>query len=736
MHSRRYIPSIGRIAIGCGLVSLLIVPVSALAQSLPSAAPSSQSSSQSTGGQPDPSAGQIRFQLPTVTVTAQKEPEEVQKLPVSVTAVVSDWITNAGIRTVKEASIYAPNTYFLELSARKISNARFRGIGSSPANPGITTFIDGVPQLNANSSSIELTDVQQIEFVRGPQSALFGRNTLGGLVNITSTRPSLTGWTGNLSVPLGNHDEREVRGNFSGPLVADKLAMSVALGYGRRDGYTINDITGNDLDSRSASFGKGQLLWTPTREWEARFIVSGERARDGDYALNDLQALRRSPFHSARDFEGFTNRDLLSTTVLTRRTGTRLVLSTTTGFVNWKTRDLTDLDYSPISLIVRDNTERDFQFTQEVRLASSETAPMALSSNASLKWQSGVFLFTQDYEQQAINTFSPFILNTAIPFPVDEHSPEAELNDFGLGVYGQGTVTINDRLDLVAGARVDYENKEALLDTFFSPPIGAPTVSVTAEESFSNVSPQFAVAYRLEPERMLYATAARGFKAGGFNPVSPPGSEAYGEEHTWHFEGGAKTSLANGRVSANAAAFYIDWEDLQLNVPIPPAQFFITNIGAASSSGVEVEVSARATASLDLFGAFGYTRARFKDGSTSGGLDVSGNKLPNTPEFTTTIGGQYSHAIGQSVIYGRAELVAYGAFEYDDANTEGQGAYSLTNLRVGVRNKLLFVEGWMRNAFDTRYIPIAFPYGSLAPSGFVGEMGAPRTFGIKAGVTF
>ena len=144
----------------------------------------------------------LRFKMPTVTVTAQKEPEDSQKVPVSVTAVTRDTIDAAGIQLVSEAAIFAPNTFFTEWTARKLSNARFRGIGSSPNNPGITTYIDGVPQLNANSSSIELLDVDQIEFVRGPQSALFGRNTLGGLVNVTSSRPSLTGWTGAVSAAV------------------------------------------------------------------------------------------------------------------------------------------------------------------------------------------------------------------------------------------------------------------------------------------------------------------------------------------------------------------------------------------------------------------------------------------------------------------------------------------------------------------------------------------------------
>src|SRR5215212_3666786 len=155
---------------------------------------------------------------PPVTVTAQKEPADPQSLPVSVTVVPLESLWNGGMTTIGEASVYAPNTFFTDFTARKLSNPRFRGIGSSPANPSVTTYIDGVPQLNTNSSSIEFLDVNQVEFVRGPQSALFGRNTLGGLVNISSVRPSLTAWTGRVVAPFGNFNSREFRASASGPL--------------------------------------------------------------------------------------------------------------------------------------------------------------------------------------------------------------------------------------------------------------------------------------------------------------------------------------------------------------------------------------------------------------------------------------------------------------------------------------------------------------------------------------
>ena len=678
------------------------------------------------------------FQLPPLVVTAQKEPADPQALPLSLTTVAKPTLQNAGINIVSEAGAYAPNVSFTEFTARKLSNARFRGIGSSPANPSITTFFDGVPQLNANTSSIDLVDVDQVEFVRGPQSALFGRNALGGLINVTSVRPSLSTWSGSLSVPFANVDARDVRGSVGGPLVANTLGMGVSLQYGRRDGYTVNDMTGNDLDSRSAFAGKGQLLWTPMRSWETRVIINGERDRDGDYALSDLGGLRQNPYHTARDFEGFTHRDIFATTILNRHEGANLTLSATTGFLKWKTVDATDLDYTPLPLVTRDNAEESFQFTQEVRVANAVNAPLDLSDSVAVKWQGGVFFFTQNYDQNATRNFSAGFLSPFLPFPVTQTSPQADLDDVGIGLFGQGVVTVSERLDLTAGLRFDHEQKDANLNVFFTPAIAPPQQTV-ADEGFSNVSPQFAAAFHVQPNRTVYFSVANGYKAGGFNAASPPGTELYDEEHTWNFEGGVKTMWANGRVAANAAVFRIDWEDMQLNLPnlFAPGEFYIANVGGATSSGVELELNARVHPNVDVFGGIGYTKAEFKDDSISGGLAVGGNTVPNTPDYTASLGIQLSRNLTQGAsLYGRAEAIFTGAFEYDELNTERQDAYSLTNFRAGVRGRFVFVEGWIRNAFDTKYIPLAFAYGALAPSGFIGEMGRPRTFGISAGVGF
>jgi len=678
-----------------------------------------------------------RVVLPDITVSAQKEPARAHDLPVSLTVRTADMLELAGVTVVSDAAFGVPNVVFTEFTARKLSNARFRGVGSSPANPAVTTLFDGVPQLNANTSSISLLDVDQIEFVRGPQSALFGRNTLGGLVNVTSTRPSLSAWTGRVVAPFGNYGARDIRASVSGPLTST-VGVSLSAGHDERDGFTKNQVTGRTVDDRSATFGKLQLLWTPTAQWETRLIVNGERSRDGDYALNDLASLRSDPFTVARDFEGRQDRDVASATLQARREGAGISVTSTTGFVRWKTVDVTDLDYSPYPFLTRDNTEEATQFSQEIRVASADSAPVRLSDAATLAWQAGVFGFTQDYEQDAVNTYAPFILSEFLPFPVNEHNPTGTIDDLGVAAFGHATITFNNRVDLTVGARADSERKTANLRTFFDPAIAQDGI-VDARKTWTTVSPSAALAYRTDGDQLVYVSAGRGFKAGGFNPAAPPSATSYDEEHSWNAETGVKAIWANGRLRTNASVFYIDWTDLQLNLPNPATQgsFYIANVGGATSRGVEFELAARAADGVDVFGAFGYSHATFSDGSISSGVDVSGNLVPFTPDYTASLGVDVSRAVRGNVrAFGHAELVRHGAFQYDDANSAGQSAYTLVNLRAGVSIRKISVEGFIRNAFDTRYIPTAFAYPGLAPSGFVGESGRPRTFGISLSVGF
>jgi iron complex outermembrane receptor protein len=290
---------------------------------------------------------------------------------------------------------------------------------------------------------------------------------------------------------------------------------------------------------------------------------------------------------------------------------------------------------------------------------------------------------------------------------------------------------------VTGGARYDHERRKADITTSFLPPIG-PSTLLNQTRNFDDVSPQVAVAVKLHEGAIAYGSASRAFKAGGFNPVSIPGSESYDEEHAWNFEGGVKTQAHHGRVVATLAVFSINWDDLQLNVPVPgaPGQFYIDNVGSATSYGIEYEGRYHVMKDLDAFAAIGSTHARFDSGTMSGGVDVSGKKIPNTPSFTTAFGGEYFHPLGPGRAFVRVDVATTGSFQYDEVNTQGQSAYTLTNLRGGFTGHRLTVEAWVRNAFDTRYVPLAFPYPGFAPSGFIAEPGRPRTWGVNIGIGF
>jgi iron complex outermembrane receptor protein len=675
----------------------------------------------------------------TVTVTSQKEPEPALAIPLSVTAVSDSTILNADIQAVKEAADYSPNTFINEFTARALSNPYFRGIGGSPTNPGVTTVINGVPQLNSYSSNLEWTDVGQVEFVRGPEGALYGRNTAGGLINIVS-RGLSPSWTTDAQAEFGNYNLRDLRASVSSPTSQRGLGFSLSGGYSARDGYTTNDYTGHDVDGRAAGFGKGQLFFKVNDRLQFRLILSGEHDRDGDYALGDLDYIRAHPNHVSRDFEGYNHRSVSSATLIADYHGSAVDISSITGGVMWRNHGLTDLDYGVATLgdgglyATRDNVEQQYQFTQEFRFTSSKDKPLSLSNALQLHWQAGIFIFNQDYQQDATND----ITSLYGFFPPTLSSSSADLGDWGVGVYGQTRFTAWKKLDLAAGLRFDDEDKNARLSSF-----GGPATNLG--DNYSEVSPQFSVAYHFTEDEMAYVSASRGYKAGGFNPP-PAVIESYGAEHTWNYEVGIKRKWLKSKLQTTVALFYIDWRNLQLNQQLPfgGGLYYIGNAGRANSKGVEFEARYRPLAWWEVFGSVGYTDARFLGGSTAFNANlgvnqaVEGNTLPYTPTVTTNIGTQVSWSpCRQAALYLRAEITRYGDFEYDASNAMSQPSYPLASFRAGVRVGHWFAEGWVDNAFDAHYVPIAIPYAQLgAPSGYVGESGAPVTYGGRAGINF
>ena len=671
----------------------------------------------------------------TVVVTARKWAEPLQSAPGAMTVKSAGELQSSGARDLREAARDVPNLTLGDFSVRRLTFPYMRGIGSGRNSPAVTTVIDGVPQLSYATANQELLDVERVEFLRGAQGSLYGRNTLGGVINIVPRLPTRTPAT-STSLAAGNANAFDARAAMEGGLGSGTTAGSLSAGYFRRDGYTENTVTGNTLDDRESFFGRAQLYWPEQGSWGFRLSLNGEADRDGDYALGDLATLRVEPHHVSHDYEGRSDRDLAQPVFTAMRQGEIADLTSITAFQWWRSEDLTDLDVSPADLIRRANEESQEAILEELRLASPEQAPVMLGKNASLRWLAGTFLYHSTYSQRAYNDYRPAsAAMLGLPMPYQQHD-DADLEDTGVSLFGHAALTLAERLELGLGIRNDYEHRSADIRSYSAPAL-MPVTGPDGEADFNQVSPRASLGYHLAPNAMAYVEAARGYKAGGFNTLAIPGHTTYGEETSWTYEAGLKTAWMDNHVTANLAVFHTDWDDLQMDVPAgAPGVFYLDNTSRASSQGGEFELVVRPLTGLSLSGGIGLLSTEFDEGSTSGGADVGGNDLPFAPSMTWHAGTEYAQVIRDRLTgFVRLEGIGTGRYYYDAVNGASQEDYTLVNLRAGLKTGEWRMEAWTANLFDEDYVPLAFSY-QLAPSGYVGESGVPRTFGVSVARVF
>lgn len=677
------------------------------------------------------------LRLDPVVVTARRFVEPAQSVPIGVTVVDRQTIEDGNITSIREASRLVPNMIVTEFTSRRLSFPTIRGISTGVGDPSVTTYVDGVPQLGLGSTNITMLDMERVEFLRGPQGTLFGRNSIGGVILLETEQPTnahqLRG-----QLTWGNYSTQEYAAMYSGPIIEDKLFVSLSGEWTSRDGYTTNAVTGNKVDDRESTFGRGKILWSPDEHNDIEFTTYGERSRDGGFGLGFLPAIRADANTIAEDFEGRTNRNIWSNALTWTHRGDAIDITSISSYVDWKVDETSDFDFSPIDGVRRATKENEEYFYQELRVSSPEDAPLKFGEHHEVKWIVGGTYFNSDGQEKTANDFRPGGANILFPASqVGVDSDRGDFDDWGLSVFGQATWTIAEVLDLSAGVRYDYEDKEADITNMFEVG-GFPVLQnrVSRDESFDEWSPTFSVGYHVNDDALIYGRAAHGFKAGGFNLRAPSGDETFDNETSWSYEGGIKTSWFDGRLIANAAFFYIDWDDLQLSLFDSVSGGYIANAGQATSKGAELELTARVTEGLDVFAAYGYTHAEFDSFTDQYGQDVSGKKLPFVPEHTFNIGAQLRAPLGGGYDwFARGEYTYTGTYHLDAGNTETE-SYGLATFTVGVERDNLRVELWIKNAFDQEYVPVAFQPSPFDPTTFVGESGIPATLGVTASLRF
>lgn len=708
-----------------------------------------------------PYAGQVAAQdlvLEEIVVTAQRRQESLQEVPISVSAFDEETLEKANISEAKDYLIMSPNVGFTEdgqTGSRSIS-VSIRGVASialdTVANPSsIGYYVDELSVATTANGNVnpQLQDMQRIEVLRGSQGTYFGRNALGGAINITTQKPSQDFYA-EATMNAGEFSTRGFEGIVNVP-VSDTFMLRAMGGYEESEGPVENINPNSDNDTEFTTF-RGAARWLPTDDITVDLSVTyTEEDEGGDIAIGSgvLDLDTRSiwgfgPHDSFLDGIDFypdndnkVNHDLVENN---DNESTIINLRVSRDFENFTLRSITglidseadrDFDQDNISgdIIRRHNRADAESFSQEFRLQSI--------GEGDLRWTVGVY-----YADDEINRFNSVQagaegtytdpvtgvqtgLLPPIPagFRINENNYVFDLES--KAIFGEASWDLNENWSATAGAR--YTRDDVHTRAFGVVGFESPEPDNSGDESFSDFSPKLVVRYMPSTDLTVYASYSEGYKAGGVD-INSGISKSFEEEQLSTFEVGFKAMLADGRVRLSGAIFSLDWEDLQVqtNFLADPTDISsgvtkTLNAADADSQGFELEMQALVSDGLTWSIALGHLAGEygsFPNINLPGGntADLSGLDLPKTPEWTLSTVLDYTRTIADS------DLEGFGRFEWsyrDKAKGDYEGvaasqlglpdfpynidSYDVANLRFGIRSDRWRVNAFIENLFDDAY---------------------------------
>lgn len=682
----------------------------------------------------DPAASDDVYQLPTVTVTADKRTTDVQKTPSSITVMPRTKLEDANIDTIEKVLQRIPNMNYTP-NFGGVNLMSMRGIITSPgtSTSPIVMYLDGVPVDTYFNLDAPLMDIERIEILRGPQSAIYGKNAMGGVINVISRKPT-NEWHGTLQADYGSFNTQRYAAAISGPLIEDKLYLALSGSHYSTDGYMNHDDTWYGNQERTERF-KGMLRFTPTEDIDISFHLNYTARRDGfssliigdeptldsaankdDYLHSDIWNMA---LHMSFDFEPVTFESI--TTYRTENLDYALDMQ----YAYQKQYDnlyfgLADLDHAYSG---RSNTRK--EFTQEFRLRSPD------DKKDGIKWLLGVF---GGYTDMDIREVYSDTFGTAMGYPLSmwSNQPSHEYTQ-DYAAFGEITIPLLDKLNVTLGLRAQQTYKKINVDYIAeSEMMGTPTVanaSFHESDSWFELLPKFNISYQLTDDIMLYGGVNRSFIPGGFNNVTTTGNEmTYDAQTAWNYEIGAKTEWFDKRFLLNLALFHSAVQDLQvMKLDLGTGSYLSDNAGSARIYGVEVDAMARLLPGLDAEFSFGYLWTRLDD-YTHMGNDYSGNKIPYTPDYTASFALQYRHEKG---FFARGEVLHYGQLYWSEENDYKRDPVTLLNARVGYEFDPFAVYVYGNNLTDAKYLNY---YTGSATN--YGMMARPREIGVQLKYTF
>jgi iron complex outermembrane recepter protein len=697
------------------------------------------------GQAPDGALGEI-------VVTAQRRAENLQNVPVAITAVSGETLEASGVRDVLDLKIALPSLNFTTTAGGYVLPV-LRGIGSPAAGPGlensVATYVDGV-YIGAQSSSLyTLIDVAQVAVLKGPQGTLFGRNATGGLIQITTREPS-EDFTADLLASYGNYDTVGGKAYVSGGL-GTGLSASIAAVYEKRnDGTGRNLFTGREVQTYENFATRAKLLW---KVGDTRVTLSGDytniQAADPAYRLAGLSFLGTraigGPYDVNNNIEGALKTEQGGGSVKIDHDFGGVTLQSITAYRASQLGTIFDSDRTPSNTQYSEINQRDRQFTQEIQLLSD-------TPGSPFKWVFGLYYMNGNSAYNPLFTRGSTIGGGAGAIVL---RTEQLLDSYS--AFGQASYEIGDRTNITAGIRYTFDKRKiTATQTLDVGTTSTPNVTPVDEKiSFNDPSWRISVDHRFSDQILAYLSYNRGFKSGSFVPQSFP-AQILRPEVVDAFEVGLKTDLFGRRLRVNVAGFYYDYSGIQVNQIITGRQFAFSG-EKTEFYGVDADITAQITPELQIFGGFSVLEATYKEfpngvvtipRATGGNTvifadnpatpqrdnSVTGKTVQNAPKFTLNIGATYEIPTG----IGLFRLA--GDFYYNDGffttidNRLRLPSYKLVNASITWKstNERFDVQVWARNLTNEQYFN-QFTPGTFADSG---ARAAPRTYGITAGVHF
>lgn len=669
-----------------------------------------------------------RYMLDTVEVTAEKRTQNVQDIPAAISTMSADQIEDAGLEGSLDIIDHIPNLHAVKAGSHYGSQWLFirglSGTGSISGGHTVGVYVDGV--YYPSGVSTELFDIERIEVLRGPQGTLYGRNTEAGVINIITKQPG-SEYEGKASLGYGNYNSLTAKGAVGGPIVEDKLSARLSVKQYSSDGYFENKHTGDDrTDKLDDLAGRGQFLWTPTEDFNLTFSTDFTKFRDGFNSFALLDRMKENPHEVDLDYEGKEDHDSNTHMLKAVYQGDGFDVTSATSYRDWRYEGGMDTDFTAQDLY-RTEFDNDVRtFSQELRVASQ-------GSPSPLQWLVGAYAFNETKELDTDTHVRQGVAIAGIPAYIKLQ--QSEITSRGYALFGQGTYTFFDKLDVTAGLRYDretigldyFEKYNRDLSAFGMNPAGREPEEISASEWL----PKLAAAYRWTPDLMSYASVSKGYTCGGYNVYVGMANNAgteYDPEYSWNYELGAKSMWLDRKLQVNASIFYIDWQDQQVSVNTANNDVIFKNAAESTSKGFELELLTRPLAGLELGGSFGYTDVTF-DKYRDGTKNYDGNTNPFVPDYTYSLFAQYRHEAGW---FGRVDVTGVGDAYFDLSNSKKQEAYELVGLRLGYEAELWAVQVWAKNLLDREYASRAIPSGA----NYIGRAGDPRTFGLTVSARF